>query len=269
MRIESHMIFVAAAYALVPWVAHGETSTADDRIAVSADGSTLSGTDGGGGGSVAWLHNFDASSVATAGVEYQKLASAHWTFGTLSGSLTRGPAEQRYSVYAEAHEGTGDDGPNSFDYHIEAAGVIGTYAHKLSVQLEDRRIDVETSHGNLPKVGLSYLWGPTLQTGVSYQYSVSGNLGTRLTSVRIDKFGATVNFIGGAAYGQASASVLNLGVEIPGRQLKEGYVGVSKPLAHHRSELTLICDYLDLSGSKKATVTLNYIFHVGAAGTPR
>ena len=269
MRFESRMILVVAACALIPWRAHADTSTADDRIAVSADGSTLTGTDGGGGGSVAWLHSFDPASVATAGVEYQKLASAHWTFGTLSGSLTRGPADQRYSFYAEAHEGTGDDGPNSFDYHIEAAGVIGTYSSKLSVQLEDRRIDVETSHGNLPKVGLSYLWGPKLQTGVSYQYSVSGNLGTRLTSLRIDNFGALVNFIGGAAYGQASASVLNLGVEIPGRQLKEGYVGVSKPFVRQRSELTLICDYLDLSGSKKATVTLNYIFHVGAVGTPR
>jgi hypothetical protein len=269
MRFESHMILVVAACALVPLVAHAETSTADDRIAVSAGGSTLTGTDGGGGGSVAWLHNFDAASIATAGVEYQKLADAHWTFGTLSGSLTRGPADQRHSFYAEAHEGAGDDGPNAFGYHIEALGVIGTYFHKLSVQLEDRRIDVETSHGNLPKVGLSYLWGPELQTGISYQYSVSGNLGTRLTSARIDKFGANLNFIGGVAYGQASASVLYLGVEIPAGQLKEGYVGVSKPFVHQRGELTLVCDYLDLSGIKKATVTLNYVFHVGAAGTAR
>ena len=104
---------------------------------------------------------------------------AHWTFGSLTGSLTRGPDDQRYSLYGEAHEGAGDDGPNAFDYHIEAAGVIGTYFHNLSAQLEDRRIDVETTHGNLPKVGLSYLWNPHLQTSVAYQHSVSGNLGTR------------------------------------------------------------------------------------------
>jgi hypothetical protein len=37
--------------------------TTDDRIALSADGSTLSHTDGGGGGSVAWLHNFDPNTL--------------------------------------------------------------------------------------------------------------------------------------------------------------------------------------------------------------
>jgi hypothetical protein len=33
--------------------------------------------------------------------------------------------------------------------------------------------------------------------------------------------------------------------------------------------LTFIADYQDLSGSKRATVTLNYIFHVGATGSTR
>ncbi|MDP9007334.1 MAG: hypothetical protein M3N91_01275 [Pseudomonadota bacterium] len=269
MKIEPLVNAAVLIYVLAPCVALGATSTADDRIAVSADGATLSGTNGGGGGSLGWLHNFDADSIGTVGAEYQKLASAHWAFGSLSGSLTRGPVNQRYSFYAEAHEGTGDDGPKAFDYHIEAVGVISTYYRKLSVQVEDRRVDVETTHGNLPKIGLSYLWGPHFQTAVAYQYSVSGNLGTRLTSVRIDNFGAKVNFLGGVAFGQASATVLNLGIELPGRQLKEGYVGVSKPFVRQRSELTLVCDYLDLSGSKKATVTLNYIFHVGAASTAR
>jgi len=265
-------LFAANALAcivLAPCAATGQTSTADDRIAISAQGSTLTGTNGGGGGSLGWLHNFDPSSLGTIAIEHQELAAARWTFGSVTGSLTRGPDDARYSVYAEAHEGTGDDGPNTFNYEIEAAGVIGTFSHKLSAQLEDRRVDVETTHGNLPKVGLSYLWGPHLLTSVAYQYSVSGNLGTRMTTARIDKYGAVVNFLGGVAFGQASATVLNLGVEYPGHQLKEGYVGMSKPFAHKRSELTLIADYLDLSGSKRATLTLNYIFHVGATGTAK
>jgi hypothetical protein len=215
------------------------------------------------------LHNFDASSIGTLAVEHQDLSVARWTFGSVTGSLTRGPEDARISVYGEAHEGTGNDGPNTFNYEIEAVGVVGTFFHKLSAQLEDRRIDVETTHGNLPKAGLSYLWGPRLLTSVAYQYTVSGNLGTRMTTARIDNYGAAVNFLGGVAFGQASATVLNLGIEYPGRQLKEGYVGMSKPFAHQRSELTLIADYLELSGNKRATLTLNYIFHVGATGTAR
>ena len=51
--------------------------------------------------------------------------------------------------------------------------------------------------------------------------------------------------------------------------LREGYVGMTKPLPHLRSDLTLVADYQNLSGSKRATLTLNYIFHVGHHGKPK
>ncbi len=141
----------------------GQASTADDRIAASANGSTLTGTNGGAGASLAFLHNFDAATLLAGAVEYQALSVAHWSFGSVNGAMTRGPDDQRYTFSGEVHEGAGDDGPRSFHYHIEAVGVAGTYFHKLSALLEDKRIDVETSHGNLPKFGLSYLWGPTFR----------------------------------------------------------------------------------------------------------
>jgi hypothetical protein len=259
---------------LAPCVAIGAASTADDRIALSANGGTLTGTNGGGGGSAAWLHNFDADSLVGVAVEHQVIANAHWTFGSLNGSVTLGSGDARYSVYGDAHEGAGDDGPNAFHYSSEAAGVIVTYFHRLSVQLEDRQFDIKNIHGNLPKVGLSYLWTPHLLTSASYAYSVSGNLGTRLTSARIDKYGSKLNFLAGVAFGQASPIVFGnvsdkVVVLAPGHRLKEGYMGMSKPLPHLRSDLTLVADYQDLSGSKRATLTLNYIFHVGHAGTVR
>jgi hypothetical protein len=242
-----------------------QSSTADDRIVVSADGTSLTGTNGGGGASLGYLHNFDASTIVGVAVEHQVLADAQWTFASLSGSATVGPENQRYSFYGEAHEGPGRDAGRDFDYKIEALGVFGTFDHKLSAQIEDRRIDVETTHGNLPKVGLSYLWGPHFMTSASYQYSVSGNLGTRLPAVRIDSYWATINLFGGASWGPTSPVVFNLpsGLVSQVRQLKEGYVGVSKPFPKIRGELTAVADYLDLSGIKKATVTVSYIFHIG------
>jgi hypothetical protein len=242
------------------------TSTSEDRIVVSADGTTLTGTNGGGGASLGYLHNFDASTILGIAVEHQVLADAQWTFASLNGSATIGAENQRYSFYGEAHEGPGRDAGRSFDYKIEALGVIGTFNHKLSAQVEDRRIDVETTHGNLPKVGLSYLWGPHFMTSASYQYSVSGNLGTRLPAVRIDSYWATINVFGGAAWGPTSPVVFNLPsglVSQQVRQLKEGYIGVSKPFPKIRGELTAVADYLDLAGIKKASVTVSYIFHVG------
>jgi hypothetical protein len=259
--------FLAAllAAALLQSPAWAQSSTTDDRIIFGADATTLTGTNGGAGGSVGWLHNFDPSDLLGATVEHQNLSDAHWTFGSLNGSTTIGPGPQRYSFYGEAHEGAGDDYFRAFHYRIEAAGVIGTFDHQLSVQFEDRRIDVETTHGNLPKVALSYLWSPHWLTTVSYQYSVSGNLATRLPAVRIDSYWATVNLLAGAAWGPSTLIELDLatGLKPEVHQLREGYFGVSKPLPRWRSEVTLVADYLDLSGIKKASLTLTYIVHVG------
>lgn len=256
---------LALAWTLAPAGVRAQAATTDDRIVIGADATTLTGTNGGVGGSVGWLHNFDPSDLLGIAVEHQNLSNAHWTFGSLNGSTTLGPDNERYSLYGEAHEGSGDDALRAFHYRIEAAGVIGTFDHRLSAQLEDRRIDVETTHGNLPKVSLSYLWSPHLLTTASYLHSVSGNLATRLPSVRIDSYWATVNVLAGASWGPSTLIELDLATgQVPVQhQLREGYVGLSKPLPRLRSEVTLVADYLDLSGIKKASLTLTYIVHVG------
>ncbi len=260
------LLLACACLLLGTQLARAQNSGADDRIAVSLNGGTLTDTNGGAGGSLAWLHNFDPDTLAGLAAEHQVLGSSHWTFGSLNGSVTRGDADARYNVYAEAHEGAGDDGPEAFHYHIEALGFGATYVRKVSLQLEDRRIDVESTHGNLPKVGVTYVWNPHLQTTLAYQYSVSGNLGTRLTSARIDAYFRPVNVLFGGAWGQAAPSVLGFGFVLPPRQLHEEYVGLSHTLQPRRSELTLIADYQDLGGTHRATLTLNYIFHLRQKG---
>ena len=245
-------------------------STSDDRIVVSADGTTLTGTNGGAGASLGWLHNFDASNLAGIAVEHQGLSNAQWTFASLNGSTAVGPADQRYTFSGEAHEGAGHDGVRAFHYRIEAVDVAGTFDSKLTALIEDRRIDVETTHGNLPKVGLTYLWSPHVSTSAAYQYSVSGNLGTRLPSGRIDTYWATVNLFGGGAWGPTSPILFDVPTGLienlveRTRQLKEGYVGASKPFPKLRSNLTIVADYEDLAGIKKASLTLSYIFHIGS-----
>jgi hypothetical protein len=265
--MSSRLVFFVFASLLVSLQgARAQNSGADDRIAFSLNGGTLTDTNGGAGGSLAWLHNFSADTLVGIAAEHQVLGSSHWTFGSLNGSVTRGEADARYSVYAEAHEGAGDDGPEAFHYHIEALGFVATFSRKISLQLEDRRIDVESTHGNLPKVGIAYVWNAHLQTTVAYQYSVSGNLGTRLTSARIDGYFRPVNVLVGGAWGQAAPSVLGFGFVLPPQQLHEGYIGLSHGLQPGRSELTLIADYQDLSGTHRATLTLNYIFHLRQKG---
>ena len=264
-------------------------STVDDRIALSAQGSTLTNTNGGAGASAGWLHNFDADTLLGLAADYQALSVSHWAFASLTGAMTRGTGNQRYTLYGEAHEGAGDDGPNAFKYRIEALGVTGTYFHRLSATVEDKQVNVETTHGNLPKVQLAYLWNPRIQTTVSYSYSFGGNLGTRLTAARIDVYAHQVSFLAGGAFGQASPSLLGSVVggnlTLAAHQLREGYVGLVKAFPSLRSDLTLTMDYQHLAGgqgvvttangvqlipvsvSRRWTGTLNYTFHIGHHGT--
>jgi hypothetical protein len=235
-------------------------ASTDDRLLLSADGSTLTGASGGGGGSIAWLHNFNLNNLAGAAVEYQTIANAHWTFGSLNASTTFGQAGAKTSLYGEIHEGAGDINARRFDYSIVTAGLIRTVGPHLSLQLEDRQIDIDTSRGNLPKLGASILWGPRLQTAIAYQHSVSGNLGTHLVSLRFDAYGKRLNGLAGGAFGTGSPAVFNLqtGLIQPGGKLREVFVGAAKAFA--RSDLTVVADYLDLAGTKRTTLTLNYLF---------
>lgn len=257
---------------------HAAPSTVDDRILIGVQGESLTNTSGGGGGSLGWLHNFDANTLAGVGVEHQVLANSHWTFASLNGAYTMGQGNQKYSVYAEAHEGAGNSGDRSLAYHIEAVGLVGTYFSRLSVSLEDRQFFVDTVSGNLPKLGVSYLWDPHFQTTLSYSYSVGSNLGTRLFSGKLDLFEPGVNWLGGFSFGQATAAVLIPGghVEgqpnsVPGLRVKEGYVGASIPIPQWRSEVGLVLDYQKLYSpfvnSTRIQGSLNYIFHLGHHGT--
>ena len=238
----------------------------DDRIVVSANGSTLSGTNGGGGGSIGWLHNFNPDVIVGVSGEYQTLAGSQWEFGSVNLAFGRGQANTRSNYYAEAHLGSGEDDAHSYDYSVYGAGLIQNVTHQVALQIEDKQIDIDQTRGNLPKVGLQVLWSPRLLTTASYSHSLSGNLGTRLGAVRLDHYGKSFNFIVGGAGGKATPAVVNIqtGVVSPGLTLREAFVGVSKPFSN--VDLTLLGDYLDLADTERVTVTLNFIVHLHGRG---
>ena len=236
-------------------------SERDDRLALMAAGHTLTNTNGGWGAAATWLHNFSADTIFSLGGEHQTLGDADWNFGSVGLTHGFGEASRRTTLYAEAHEGSGKDAVHSYDYSIIAVGAYQNLTRQLSLQLEDKQINVDTSDGNLPKLGLQYLWSPKLLTTVSYAYSVSGSLGTRIATARIDGYGKTMNFFGGAANGQASPIVINApGLpNIPGQILHEYFVGMGR--AFSRADTTLVLDYVKLGGSEHVTLTFSCILH--------
>lgn len=265
MRLAARAVTVMLG-AVAPCATALASSTSSDRISLTGNGSTLTGTDGGEGGAVAWLHNFNPDALFTLGAEHQRIGDAHWSFGSLTGAFSSELGNGRYTFSGEAHEGSGENGVRPLKYEIEAFQITGTYFHQLSVQLEVQRIDVDTLHGNLPKISIGYLWTPHWLTTFSRSNSAGGNLGTQLDSLRIDRYGKHVNLIVGGSYGRASLIIIDgLGVVAPGHILREGYIGGSKLFAR-RTEVTLTGDYQNLSGSKRATLTLSFMFHLGSLG---
>jgi hypothetical protein len=232
------------------------SSAVGDRLILSGDGAWLTGGSGGGGASALWSHTFGLQDVLSGGAEYQQIANAHWTNGVLSGSLGLGSGTPVATLYADVHEGAGYDGVHNFDYSVVSLGLFYSASPWLTAQLEERRIDVDTSHGNLPKLGLAFRLAKPLLLSVSYADTAGGNLGTRLGTVRLDYSGSAVSALAGAASGRAAPAVLNLLGQIvqPAPKLTELFAGVGRPIG--RTNWQLLADYEDIEGLKRTTVTL-------------
>lgn len=238
----------------------------DDQLLFSGDGSTLTGDHGGGGASAAWLRKFDTGSLIGLGAEYQTVFNSHWTLANINLALGLQQGTVKSSLYAEAHVGAGDTAGEAFHYTNVAGGLLSALTPWLTVQLEERYIDIEPSRGNLPKLGLSLRLAQRLIASVSYAQSFGGNLGTKLGTARLDYAGTRFSWLVGGAYGPVAPSLLNLigQVLVPAPRLKEGFLGVGKSFG--RTDWKLIGDYQDLQGFKRTTITLNCTVHLGGPG---
>ncbi len=240
-----------------------------DRLTLSGNGSRLTdvGVDEDGhGGSLNYLHYFTPDAIFGLGAEYQAIAESSWTFGSIRGAYGHGAPSSRFTIFGEFHYGGGDDDGREFDYQVGVLGLSRSFGSRFSVQLEGRQIDIDTTHGNLPKLGLTYLWTPRLATNISYAEAVGGNLGTKLTTARIDHYGQHINVFVGGATGTADPSVVNLpiGVTLPVQDLAQGFLGIGK--AFTWGEMQLLGDYLELETSEKVTVTLSFTAYLGTRG---
>lgn len=240
-----------------------------DKLTLSGSASRQIDVDDGGGGSLNWLHYFAPGALIGLGAEHQFIADARLNFGSVRGSVSRGEPGSRFTFFGEANYGKGDDGGRDFDYSVAVLGVSHGFSPKFYVELESRQIDIDTSHGNLPKLGLTYVWTPRLLTYVSYARSVGGDLGTELTSARIEYFWPALNLKIGGATGRADPSVLVLqpGISLPAVSSKQGFVGVGKTF--ERGELQLTGDYLETGEAEKVTVTLSFTAYIGSRGRKR
>lgn len=269
MRFAFTMAWLSlAASTLTPGIGAAEVDARPpDRLTLSASGSRQIDVDNGGSGSLNWLHYFTPDAIFGLGAEHQFIADARLNFGSVRGSWSHGEPGSRWSILGDANYGKGDDGLRTYDYSVASLGISRAITKKLYVELEGRQIDIDTTHGNLPKLGFTYVWSPHLLTYVSYARSVGGNLGTELTAAHIQYYGPYVNLKVGGSSGRADPSVI---VILPGDRAlpavdsTQGFVGVSK--VFERSEVQLIGDYLKTGESEKVTLTLSFTAYLGRRG---
>ncbi|MEO8467017.1 MAG: hypothetical protein ABI640_16915 [Gammaproteobacteria bacterium] len=268
MRTLLAMLCLCAASALTSARAQSEASPAvqqpavppTGRLTLSANGSTLSSADSGRGASIGWLRFLGSDALIGLSVEHQSIADAQWTFASVTGAVSHTSAGGRKLTFqGEVQRGSGDEGGRSFSYRSTSAGITRAVTDRVSLRFESREIDIDRTHGNLPRLGLSVVWNAHFLTDVAYARSVSGNLGTELVSTRTDYYGARFKLLFGAAFGEAAPSVVNLqpGLALPDNSnLREAFFGVSKPLAH--GEFLAVVDHLALGGNERSTLTISY-----------
>ena len=238
-----------------------------DKLALSGSASSFADTDDeGGGGSLSYLHYFTPDFLAGLGADHTYVEQAKLTYGSVRAAWGHGQPAHRFTIIGEYYDGEGDDDGRKFDYQVGVLGISQGITSKLSVQLETREIDIDTTRGNLPKLGLTYVWSPHFVTNVAYAESVSGNLGTELTSARFDIYTKPINIMLGGSTGKANPAVLVVrpGEVLPPSYSNEYFLGFAKPFK--RLEVQLLGDLLEVSGSKKYTVTLSFIAYLGSRG---
>jgi hypothetical protein len=238
-----------------------------DKLSISGSASSFVDTDDdGGGGTLSYLHYFTPDVLAGASIDHTFVEEAKLTYGAVRGAWGHGGPSSRFTLIGEYYDGEGDDNGRKFDYQVGVLGISQSITSKFSIQLETREIDIDTTNGNLPKLGLTYVWSPRFVTSVAYAESVSGNLGTDLTSARFDYYGKHINLMMGGSTGKANPAVLVLqpGVVLPPSHSNQGFLGIGK--VFKRGELQLLGDYLEVSGSEKITVTLSFTAYLGSRG---
>lgn len=267
MRLSLAILCLSSLVAAMPVTAAEIDARPPDRLTVSGSRSTFVDLDDeGGGGSLSWLHYFTPEVIFGAGADHTFVEDSKLTYGSLRAALSRGEPSSRFNLIGEVYYGEGDDVGRKFDYAVAVIGISQAFSNKFSVQLETRQIDIDTTDGNLPKLGLTYIWSPRVVTNVSYARSVGGNLGTELTSARLDYYGKFANLMLGGSSGTANPSVLVLqpGVTLPASDSTQGFLGIGKTFK--RGEILLLGDYLEVSGTEKITVTLSFTAYLGYRG---
>lgn len=226
-------------------------STADTMF-LNLEFSSLSSASGGGRVAVDWLRAAEGGLDYLAGISYARLADNDWAVGHF-GAFSR--IGDHLSWRGDLHLGTGNRADRSFDYQMVEAGLTWEIVdQRLYLDIEDRYLDIDTTHGNLLELGVTFLPRPRYASKLAYIRSTGGNTESDFVSGRLDIFAGRHRFLGGFAVGRTRPeAVATFGGDAA--ELEQVFVGMAVPISG--PELTVVLDLLRLDEVERATLTLS------------
>ena len=202
--------------------------------------------DRGSGGRVDYAYSLvDGNGVTLAAAGYE-LAGSRWAYGEVGGWLALG---SRWVLSGGGSLGSGERGRESFGYERYGLG--------LALEAIEERagcVGGGSTRGSLlaPRAGAPL--SPRLTVEVHRSESLSGNLDSDFTGLRLDGAGSRFGWLAGGGAGRSRPEILDLVGSAASTDLREIFAGVRVPVSG--SQLVLVVDYLDLDGVDRLTVTL-------------
>jgi hypothetical protein len=225
-----------------------------DTLVVNAELTDIGGGSQGGSAAVEWLHPLSPSKSVNAGVGSFSLVGTSWTYGR-AGALWRA---SRTTLHGQADLGAGHDQRGSFAYRVAQATVEQQLVPgRLSLEVQDRFIDIDRTAGNVVKLGMTLVPMRALALSGAVHSATAGNLDARFASVRVDGYSHGATVFGGVSGGRSHSTLVGLADDgSPGQNLLEVAAGVTVPIK--RLRITLGIDSLHLGETRRQTLTMNW-----------
>ena len=239
-----------------------ESISSDNSLAIDGEWDHYPSASGGGGGSVDWIHSAGRGTIYTLGIASYAIGGSQWTYGR--GGASFHPS-RRIFVHSQASLGGGQSPDKSFAYQIYQADVAYEAAKWALPKIEEQYIRVGSTRGNLLRIGALLVPSTSTSFDLEYGRSVSGNLNTSFTSVRLDHSLGRMRIFTGLVIGEANPAIFNVSVggSVPAQNIREVFFGLVYYMS--RYEFGPRADYLNLGGNSHTIIAFSFKIPIGTS----
>ena len=268
IRLKSYLMIFALTAATVSVAAppEGDSSAAssDNSILVAASADRFSSGDLGLNASLDWIHHFASRTgvqrTHTLGAAVYSAGDSRWSFAKLGAAY---PLIDYLTVQGQASVGGGKTAGQGFGYQVYDSSVSAKADPRAYFRLGHQFYQIAGSRSHLLKPGLVLVPTHQVQADLTYARSVSGNIGSRFFSGRIDFSTRTIDWLGGFSSGDSTPENLNLEIGSTPRtqRFRDVFMGASFRLP--QSVLTVMADFLDTQPGNRSRLTIAWKVPIG------